>query len=92
MQYYISTRIKSAKLIMKLPPYDLFLCLATAFPFCWFLPVIKSKGKTEGDMHNFTHQNWTLKPTMCTQPRLHVHTQQSKQWKKHERGEDTGQL
>lgn len=89
MQYYISTRIKSAKLIMKLPLYDLFLCLVTAFSL---LLVPSRKGKTGGDMHNFTHQNFTLKPTMCTQPRLHVHTQQSKQCKKHERGENTGQL
>lgn len=92
MQYYISTRIKSAKLIMKLPVYDLFICLVTAFSICWFVHAVKRKGETGGDMHNFTHQNFTLKPTTCTQPRLHVRTQQSKQCKKHERGENTGQL
>lgn len=40
-------------------------------------------------MHNFTHQNFTLNPARCTQPRLHVHTQQSKQCKKNMKGEKT---
>lgn len=84
MQYYISTRIKSAKLIMKLQIYDLFICLVTAFSLLLVPSHTKKKDKTGGDMHNFTHQNFTLNPTMCTQ--------QSKQCKKHERGEKAGQL
>lgn len=47
-QYYISARIKSAKLIKKLPLYDLFICLVAAFYLCCLFHAVKSEARIGG--------------------------------------------
>lgn len=47
-QHYISARIRSAKLVTKLPLYDLFISLVAAFYLCWLLCREKSEAGIEG--------------------------------------------
>lgn len=62
MQYYTSTRIKPAKVIMKLQIYDLFICSVTAFSFLLVPSCTERKGQNRRRYAQFHPPEFHIKP------------------------------